>query len=176
MSTTDNTLMYALKIKGKDGKWYTVPTTYQTIYNVYKDYCTANNLVAVDLNTFYGVFQTFAQSTLLEQLQKAFTENGSALPIDLGGTGATDSETARANLRVYSIDEIDEKLNIDGETPLAEAFENIANNFEQINKDITDIINEIDELPKSVTLKSLGVTIGEAAPDSNTSGEIYFKY
>ena len=95
MSENQNTTI--LSIKNEAGEWVDIPVFYQTAYQAYVAYCTANEQTPITIAQFYNVFNVLANTTFLQELIDTFEGKG-ALPINAGGTGADTAVGALRNL------------------------------------------------------------------------------
>jgi hypothetical protein len=162
---------HVISIKDAHGNWVEVPAFYESAYQAYTDYCVQAGKTPVSIDSFYSAFNLLADSDFLNTLAESFAQGG-VLGINVGGTNATNAEDARANLNVYGTDEVYTRSETDANisAQLANALNNYMDSAET-NEAIADAINELPQ----VSLESLGVSWGSAAPNADTPGTIYFQ-
>lgn len=166
---------YTLSHKDDDGTWHDIPLLYQTMYDAYRTYCTLNNLEYVSKDVYYN------DLVRIVELADTISEAG-IVAITGGGTGATTIEEARANLNVYSKEEVQTQINnavFGGDVPEGDATEDSMyarlGKAEQEIASLKQQLADIFDKPEA-TLNKLGISWNNSEPNANTPGFIYFRY
>jgi hypothetical protein len=166
---------YTLSYKGEDGVWYDIPLLYQAMYDAYRTYCTLNNLPYVSKDVY------FYDLVRIVELADTISEAG-IVAIEGGGTGATTIEEARANLNVYSKEEVQTQINnavFGGDVPEGDATEDsMYARLGKAEQEIASLKQQLADIfvKPEATLNKLGISWGNFEPDANTPGFVYFRY
>lgn len=155
---------HVFSYKLPDGTWVNIPVLVQDMYDTYVQSC-------VNAGVDYVSKEIYLQKLVDVVRLAELTGTEGVVPIENGGTGATDAESARVNLEVYSEYETDREIDMAIQPLIARL-----NVLEQETAELFDICQTLTQTISGINLKDLGIEVGTDVNNASATAKIYFEH